>query len=183
MASAMQQGDSAASEETWLRVDEDESNHLQRQGGRAHRRRPPPSPQTAIDGAFNTAPPLLQRSMSLQQDVAHYQKIRLRTLSKLPPQLTRSQISMISIGGVIGTGVFLGIAQSLYTGGPLGLFLGYSLVGTMVFAVVVSVAEMVAWLPSVGGGIVALAGLYVDPALGFAMGWNACSTGRSFSQP
>lgn len=53
---------------------------------------------------------------------------------------------MISIGGVIGTGVFLGIAQSLFTGGPLGLLLGYSIVGTVVYAVVTSVAEIVAWL-------------------------------------
>lgn len=53
---------------------------------------------------------------------------------------------MISIGGVIGTGIFLGIAQSLYTGGPVGLLLGYSIVGTIVYAVVISVAEIVAWL-------------------------------------
>lgn len=53
---------------------------------------------------------------------------------------------MISIGGVIGTGVFLGVAQALFTGGPVGLLLGYSIVGTIVYAVVVSVAEIVAWL-------------------------------------
>ncbi|KAF8315134.1 hypothetical protein DL93DRAFT_2112449, partial [Clavulina sp. PMI_390] len=78
---------------------------------------------------------------------------------------------MISIGGVIGTGVFLGVSQSLYTGGPLGLLLGYSIVGTVVYAGIISVSEIVAWLPRVGG-IVRLAGLYVDPAFGFAMGWN-----------
>lgn len=53
---------------------------------------------------------------------------------------------MISIGGVIGTGVFLGISQSLALGGPAGLFLAYSIVGTVVYAVVISVAEIVAWL-------------------------------------
>lgn len=53
---------------------------------------------------------------------------------------------MISIGGVIGTGVFLGISQSLKVGGPLGLLLGYSIVGLIVLSVVNSVAEIVAWL-------------------------------------
>ena len=31
---------------------------------------------------------------------------------------------MISIGGVIGTGLFLGTANALRHGGPIGLFLG-----------------------------------------------------------
>lgn len=53
---------------------------------------------------------------------------------------------MISIGGVIGTGVFLGISQSLAAGGPVGMLLGYTVVGSVVYAVVISVAEIVACL-------------------------------------
>lgn len=34
-------------------------------------------------------------------------------------------ISMIAIGGTIGTGLFLGIGNALHQGGPLGLLLGY----------------------------------------------------------
>lgn len=37
---------------------------------------------------------------------------------------------MISIGGVIGTGLFLGTANALKNGGPLGLLLGYAAMGT-----------------------------------------------------
>lgn len=40
-----------------------------------------------------------------------------------------------SIGGVIGTGLFLGTAGSLANGGPIGLLLGYSVVGTICYAV------------------------------------------------
>lgn len=36
---------------------------------------------------------------------------------------------MISIGGVIGTGLFLGTAGALANGGPLGLLLGYATIG------------------------------------------------------
>lgn len=40
--------------------------------------------------------------------------------------------------GVIGTGLFLGTAQSLHNGGPLGLLLGYTIVGTICLCVMVS---------------------------------------------
>jgi len=41
-----------------------------------------------------------------------------------------------------------------------------------VYAVVVSLAEMIAYQPNIGGPV-GLADVYVDRALGFAMGWNA----------
>ena len=40
-----------------------------------------------------------------------------------------------SIGGVIGTGLFLGTASSLEVGGPVGLLLGYATVGTVCYTV------------------------------------------------
>ncbi|CDO72292.1 hypothetical protein BN946_scf184970.g144 [Trametes cinnabarina] len=79
---------------------------------------------------------------------------------------------MISIGGVIGTGLFLGSADAIRNGGPVGAFLGYSIVGTVVYCLCVSVGEMIAYLPNVGG-VVGLADLFVDPALGFSLGWAA----------
>lgn len=75
---------------------------------------------------------------------------------------------MTSIGGVIGTGLFLGTATSLQNGGPIGLLLGYSIVGTITYAVMVSLGEMVAYLPITGGHI-ALAQRFVDPAFAFTM--------------
>ena len=43
-----------------------------------------------------------------------------------------------SIGGVIGTGLFLGTATSLMNGGPVGILLGYIFIGTICFATMVS---------------------------------------------
>ncbi|KAI9365528.1 amino acid permease [Zopfochytrium polystomum] len=58
--------------------------------------------------------------------------------------LKNRHIAMISIGGVIGVGLFLGTANALRTGGPLGMLLGYVVIGTLVFAVTTALGEMAA---------------------------------------
>ena len=73
-----------------------------------------------------------------------------------------------SIGGVIGTGLFLGTATSLQNGGPIGLLLGYGVMGTVVYCVIISLGEMIAYLP-IPGGHIALAERFVDPGWAFAM--------------
>ncbi|KAJ7233136.1 amino acid permease/ SLC12A domain-containing protein [Mycena haematopus] len=78
---------------------------------------------------------------------------------------------MISIGGVIGTGLFLGTANALRHGGPVGLLLGYLAVGSITYSVMISLGEMVAYLP-IPGGHIKLAERFVDPAFSFTMGWN-----------
>ncbi|KAJ7597214.1 amino acid permease [Mycena floridula] len=90
---------------------------------------------------------------------------------KLVRQLKNRHVAMISIGGVIGTGLFLGTANALHNGGPIGLFLGYTVVGTICWAVMISLGEMVAFLP-IPGGHIKLAERFVNPAFSFAMGWN-----------
>ncbi|KAH7915351.1 amino acid permease [Hygrophoropsis aurantiaca] len=91
-----------------------------------------------------------------------------RTLHR---QLKNRHIAMISIGGVIGTGLFVGTANALRWGGPVGLLLGYSIMGTIVYSVMISLGEMIAYLP-IPGGHIKLAERFVDPALSFTMGWN-----------
>ncbi|KAG8219965.1 amino acid permease [Butyriboletus roseoflavus] len=90
---------------------------------------------------------------------------------RLHRQLKNRHVAMISIGGVIGTGLFVGTANSLRSGGPAGLFLGYVAMGTIVLAVMVSLGEMIAYLP-IAGGHITLSERFVNPALSFAMGWN-----------
>ncbi|CAA7266616.1 unnamed protein product [Cyclocybe aegerita] len=91
--------------------------------------------------------------------------------NKLVRQLKNRHIAMISIGGVIGTGLFLGTATSLQNGGPVGLLLGYITMGTICYSVMISLGEMIAYLP-IPGGHIKLAERFVDPALSFTMGWN-----------
>ncbi|KAL0580286.1 hypothetical protein V5O48_001703 [Marasmius crinis-equi] len=91
--------------------------------------------------------------------------------TQLSRELKNRHVAMISIGGVIGTGLFLGTANSLRDGGPIGLLLGYMVVGSLCWSVMMSLGEMVSYLP-IPGGHIKLAERFVDPALSFAMGWN-----------
>jgi hypothetical protein len=51
-----------------------------------------------------------------------------------------------SIGGVIGTGLFVGTADSLMYGGPVGMLLGYIVMGSIVYCVMITLGEMVCLL-------------------------------------
>ncbi|EGX88743.1 amino acid/polyamine transporter I [Cordyceps militaris CM01] len=86
--------------------------------------------------------------------------------------LQQRHIQMMALAGTVGTGLFLSTGRALAAGGPLGLLLGYALIGTLVCAVVFSVAEMSALVP-LSGGVVRHAALFADPALAFAQGWNS----------
>jgi len=85
--------------------------------------------------------------------------------------LKARQISMIALGGAVGTGLIIGSGTALRRGGPLGLFLGYGYVGFVCYLVMVSLGEMAAFLPH-KKGFAGYATRFVDPALGFALGYN-----------
>jgi len=89
----------------------------------------------------------------------------------LSRQMKNRHIAMISIGGVIGTGLFLGTSEALQNGGPIGLILGYIVMGSIVYCVMISLGEMIAYLP-IEGGHIKLAERFVNPAMSFTMGWN-----------
>lgn len=78
---------------------------------------------------------------------------------------------MIALGGTIGTGLFVGVGSALATGGPLGVFLGYGIMGAVVYSVMIALGEMTTIYP-VSGAFVHFASRFCDPALGFALGWN-----------
>jgi amino acid transporter len=49
---------------------------------------------------------------------------------------------MIAIAGTIGTGLFLGSGAALVNGGPVGFFLGYSIIGCLVGMMMFCLGEM-----------------------------------------
>ncbi|MGL4520969.1 MAG: amino acid permease, partial [Bacilli bacterium] len=89
----------------------------------------------------------------------------------LQRKLKSRHLSMIAIGGSIGTGLFLASGTSISQAGPGGALLAYTLIGIMVYFLMTSLGEMSAYLP-VSGSFSTYATRYVDPALGFALGWN-----------
>jgi amino acid transporter len=85
--------------------------------------------------------------------------------------LKSRHIQFIALGGTIGTGLFLGIGGAFARAGPLSVLLGYSFTGMAVFAMMQCLGEMATWMP-LPGAIPQYCSRYVDPALGFAVGWN-----------
>ncbi|KAK2781306.1 hypothetical protein FQN53_000650 [Emmonsiellopsis sp. PD_33] len=86
--------------------------------------------------------------------------------------LKSRHIQFIALGGTIGTGLFLGIGRAHTQGGPLSVFLGYTLTGIALFGMMMSLGEMATWLP-LPGAIPQFCARYVDEAMGFAVGWNS----------
>ncbi|KAK4983572.1 hypothetical protein LTR50_007149 [Elasticomyces elasticus] len=85
--------------------------------------------------------------------------------------LKSRHIQFIALGGTIGTGLFLGIGSAFARAGPLSVLLGYSFTGVAIFAMMQCLGEMATWLP-LPGAIPQQCARYVDPAMGFAVGWN-----------
>ena len=80
-------------------------------------------------------------------------------------------ISMIAMGGCIGTGLFMTSGGAIHDAGALGALIAYAIIGAMVFFLMTSLGEMATYLP-VSGSFSTYATRFVDPSLGFALGWN-----------
>ncbi|KAJ7281975.1 general amino acid permease 1 [Mycena rebaudengoi] len=94
----------------------------------------------------------------------------LHDLDRVQRRLKQRHVQMC-IAGTIGTGLFLGSGNALQVAGPLGALLAYMLVGTVAYASLCSIGEMTTWAP-ISGSFPHYASRWVDPAFGFALGWN-----------
>lgn len=85
--------------------------------------------------------------------------------------LKTRHVSMIALGGCIGTGLFVASGSAISSAGPGGALVAYIAMGLMVYFLMTSLGEMATNMP-ISGSFAAYSAKYVDPALGFAMGWN-----------
>lgn len=89
-------------------------------------------------------------------------------------QLKRSMKSrhlfMISLGGVIGTGLFLSSGYTINQAGPGGTILAYLVGGLIMYLVMLCLGELTVAMP-VTGSFQTYATRYVGPATGFTIGW------------
>lgn len=76
---------------------------------------------------------------------------------------------MISIGGAIGVGMFLGSSEAARLGGP-GVVLCYLLGGVIMMSVMLALGEMSVAQP-VPGSFRVYASQYLGPFLGYVTGW------------
>jgi lysine-specific permease len=89
----------------------------------------------------------------------------------LQRKLNIRMLNMITIGGSVGTGIFLASGNAIYLAGPGGTMLAYLVTGVMAYFLMTSLCEMAAFMPSTGSFCV-YAEKFVDPALGYALAWN-----------
>lgn len=124
----------------------------------------------------------VEQPMQLASDGA----VDYRDHQHLHRGLKSRHITMIAIGGAIGTGLIIGTGKALQQSGyvastgnmskadtyrPASILISYTAVGLLVYIVMCGLGEMAAWLPH-ASGFSGYASRFVDPALGFALGWT-----------
>ncbi|MFD2616308.1 amino acid permease [Terrilactibacillus laevilacticus] len=97
--------------------------------------------------------------------------IQSNETSGLKRGLKSRHLTMIALGGAIGTGLFLASGNSIYTAGPGGALLAYAIIGLMVYFLMTSLGELAAYMPH-SGSFSTYGTRFVDPSFGFALGWN-----------
>jgi len=70
--------------------------------------------------------------------------------SHLQRKLKSRHLQMISIGGAIGAGLFIGSGRALATGGPGAVILDFALMGAMLFCTVNALGELATLFPVQG---------------------------------
>jgi arginine/ornithine permease len=89
-------------------------------------------------------------------------------------QLNRSMKSrhlfMLSLGGVIGTGLFLNAGYTINQAGAGGALIGYLFGGLILYLVMVCLGELAVYMP-VTGSFQTYASKFISPSAGFSLGW------------
>jgi amino acid permease len=79
-------------------------------------------------------------------------------------------VTMLAIGGTIGTGLFLGSGYVLQEAGPGGSLFAYGIGGLLMYIMMMCLGELVVAMP-VAGSTQAYANEFISPAAGFMSGW------------
>jgi len=89
--------------------------------------------------------------------------------STLSASLSNRQVTMITIGGMIGAGLFIGSASAIQVAGP-AILISYALTGILVFLVMRMLGEMAVLQPD-SGSFSTYAASAIGPWAGFSIGW------------
>ncbi|KAI1361887.1 amino acid permease/ SLC12A domain-containing protein [Xylaria arbuscula] len=85
--------------------------------------------------------------------------------------ISSRQSVMMAIGGIIGTGLFVGSGQALARVGPGFLLFAYVVLGSFVYVMITATTTVASYLPMQGASMAAYGTRYVSRSLGFAMTW------------
>ncbi|TVY28934.1 General amino acid permease [Lachnellula hyalina] len=104
-------------------------------------------------------------------NVSDGDSIIIGNVSDLKRNLSGRHIQMITIGGSIGTALFVSIGTGLVNGGPGSLLIAFILYCFFLASVNNCMAEMTVFMP-VSGGFIRMGSKWVDESFGFMLGWN-----------
>lgn len=88
-------------------------------------------------------------------------------------QLKPRHVSMIALGGTIGTGLFIGIESPLRNAGPVGALISYLFMGSIAYCVTQSLGEMATFIP-VTSSFTVFTRRFLSLPLGAANGYMYC---------
>ncbi|MDG3011026.1 amino acid permease [Rhodococcus sp. D2-41] len=84
--------------------------------------------------------------------------------------MSSRHLFMITLAGVIGTGLFLGTGQVIGQAGPGGTIVAYIVGGVLLYLTMVCLGELSVVMP-VSGSFQAHATKFIGPGTGFTIGW------------
>lgn len=80
-------------------------------------------------------------------------------------------LTMLALGGSIGTGLFVASGAAISQAGPGGALAAYLVIGVMVYFLMTALGELAAFSP-VSGTFAAYGERFVDPGFGYALAVN-----------
>ena len=84
--------------------------------------------------------------------------------------MSTRHLVMISLGGAIGTGLFLGSGEVIAQTGPVGAIISYILGGIIAYMVMLCLGELAVHMPE-SGSFGTYAQKYIGPATGYTVTW------------
>ncbi|KAG7195164.1 arginine permease [Scheffersomyces spartinae] len=103
--------------------------------------------------------------------VYHDEESNKEKSTEVERALKARHISMLAIGGTIGTGLFISTGNTIAVAGPASSLMSYLFFTTIAYFVTQGLGEMATLIP-VSGSFTQFVARWLSPALGAANGWN-----------
>lgn len=94
----------------------------------------------------------------------------MQNSNHLKRSMTARHVIMISLGGAIGTGLFLSSGEVIADTGPIGAVIAYLLGAVVAYMVMLCLGELAVHMPS-SGAFGEYANAFIGPATGYTMSW------------
>ncbi|ENQ3079077.1 TPA: amino acid permease [Bacillus pseudomycoides] len=90
--------------------------------------------------------------------------------NELKRTMQSRHLFMIALGGVIGTGLFMGSGQIVHNAGPGGAILAYLVGGFVMYLTMLCLGELTVAMPE-AGSFQSYSSKFISPGFGFVVGW------------